>query len=79
MIEFILLIFIVALVVFNLGAIMACGTYGLNHFHESFTWEGCSRAYYNVNPVGIVILLILAYVFLAPCAIIYWIARLFTY
>ena len=64
---------------FNLGSILEIEDHGLNHFHEAFTWEGCSRAHYNINVAGRIILLILAYIFMMPCAIIYWIAKLFTY
>ena len=62
---------------FNFGMLISIGTYGLNHMYETFTWKGVWRSHPNLNDAGCLIVLLLGYVFLLPCAIIFWIARLF--
>lgn len=62
---------------FNLGCIISINTYGLNHMYEMFTWRGCWRSHPSLNEFGCLMVMIISYVFLFPCAILFWIARLF--
>lgn len=75
--DFIIFVAVAIYILWNFLALCAIPTYGLNHFYESFTYDGCSKVHYNANVFGCILLLILAYVFMLPCAIIFWTCRLF--
>ena len=76
-IQLLLLIIGVGIGLFNLGCLVSINTYGLNHLYEMFTYNGVSREYYNLNPVGCILVMLIFYITCAPCAVIFWIARLF--
>ena len=71
------LITICCIGLFNIGYLISIDTYGLNHMYEIFTWKGCWRSHPNLNEFGCVMVMIISYIFLLPCAIFFWIAKLF--
>lgn len=77
LLELIIIIAIGCLGLFNFGCLISIGTYGFNHMYEMFTWEGSWRSHPSLNAAGCVLVILLSYIFLFPCAIIFWIARLF--
>lgn len=61
----------------NLGFFISIDTYGLHHMYEVFTYKGTCKSHPNLNVAGCILFMIISYILLLPCAIFFWIAKLF--